>query len=271
MLITHLVNLLIRSAILVPSRIGSNWGGLVFTLVAFAVTEAALWKWGDMKGRWTRSALIGLGVVIVAWIGLFACSTVLTIYDDHQNLAGAAARIKRDGVTQTRALADQLQATRNDLGRQLGELRTGCAVKDGINQTLQNQNRDQQTTINGCLTQAMKLLTPVEQKITPVFLDQDFETLATRKMRWLVVTNKVITPVHVVANCTQGVTYMNSADLSILGGGSTGIQMGNENGRLSSSQWELKEPGSWSPESPLLVTIKYIGQQSVVCGFNPIG
>ncbi len=105
MFITHLVSLLIRSAMLAPARVGSNWGGVIFTLLLFGITEFALWKWGDMSGRWVRNFWIGLGVVAVGWGGLFACSVVLTTYDDHQNLVGAAARIKRDGIRKQNELS----------------------------------------------------------------------------------------------------------------------------------------------------------------------
>jgi hypothetical protein len=74
----------------------------------------------------------------------------------------------------------------------------------------------------------MKLLTPVAQKITPVFLDRgepESENVAVRTMRWLVITNKVITPVHINAVCTIGVTYINSADLRVLGNTTLGGQV----------------------------------------------
>lgn len=265
--ITHLVSLLVHSAALVPSRIGSNWGGLVFTLVLFGATEFALWLWGDMKGRWGRSALLGLGVVIVAWTGLFALSFVLTIYDDHQNLVGAAARIKRDTGKQRDALHAQLESVRSNTRQQIENLTTSCAVKEGVNQTLQKQNRDEQVLIAGCQNQALKLLVPEALKITPIVFDNVEDNTAMRTIRWLLLSNREIAP-HLNIVCGEGMTYMRAASLRIVGG--AGAFFGGVSGRLGPTAWELSQgSGTWGPSNPLLITLTYQGSADAVCSFTP--
>jgi hypothetical protein len=157
---------------------------------------------------------------------------------------------------------------RQDLRFQAQQIGARCDAKDQVNQTLQAQNRGQQASINSCLSQAMKLLVPVQQKTTPVFLDRgDSENAAMRKMRWLVLTNKPMTPVHLNAVCTSGVSYMDSADASVLG--NTSLRFAGGNNRLAPNAWELRDSGTWSPEAPLLVTINYMGLEQVVCSFIP--
>jgi len=170
-----------------------------------------------MKERWGRNALIGLGVVVVSWLGLFVVSAVLTIYDDHQNLSATANRIKHDGIRQREALTVQVEKAKDEARQQIGELKTECAVKEGINQTLQKQNRDEQLLIAGCQTQAMKLLAPQPLTVTPMLLDRDDHNPDERIMRWLILTNRTITPTHVAAFCIQGVTQILSASISVLG------------------------------------------------------
>jgi hypothetical protein len=267
MFLTHLVNLLVHSAAIAPSRIGSNWGGVVFALLVFAATELALWWAGEMTGRWTKNVLIGLGAVLVSWIGLFTVSIVLTSYDDHQNLAGAARRIKHDGNAQVEVVTAQLRTAKSDVEKQTGELKTECAVKDGINQTLQKQNRDEQVLIAGCQTQALRLLIPAETKVTPIVFDADNTNAAIRVIRWLLIINKQVPP-HLNVACPEGVNYMQSATMRIIGG--PGVVLGGGGGRLGPTAWEINEGnGTWSPENPLLLTIEYRGLEQIACSFIP--
>jgi hypothetical protein len=96
--------------------------------------------------------------------------------------------------TQKQDFTNQIET----LKTQTANLGQQCAVKDGVNQTLQTQNRDQQSTIDGCLSQAMKLLTPEELKVTPIFSDADNSNAAIRTVRWILLVKKVVTPVRMV-------------------------------------------------------------------------
>jgi len=259
-LLTHLVNLLVHSAAIAPTRISWNWGGVAFAVFVFAATELALWWSGEMTGRWTKNVLIGLGAVVVSWIGLFVVSIVLTVFDDHQNLAGAAARIKKDGAFRRDGLISQLNSTRDGLGGQIANLKTSCAVKEGINQTLQAQNRTQQSTINGCLNQAMKLLTPEAQKITALVLHSEEEPQ--NMVEFIVIINKTVEHPRVTVQCNKVVT---GAQINIVG------TLTSSNGgmiRDSDNAWEVEilSP-AWSQTSPLYARLIYQGSKGIGCSF----
>ncbi len=250
-----------------PQLVGSNWGGLMFAALLFLITEFVLWKWGEMKTRWGRNTLIGFAIAGIGWTLLFLVAAVLTMYDDHQNLVGATVRIKH-------SLMDEVKTTRQTLGRQITDTnnslaakRLECARQEGQNDTLQKQNRDQQGSINGCLTQAIGLLKPVELKVTPVMFDSDNTNVAIRTMRWLVMINQARQP-HLVIACSQGVTYMQSATLRIIGG--SNAILGGGGGRLGTNAWELNQgSGTWAPENPLLISVEYRGSDEAACSFAP--
>lgn len=146
-MVHHFFNLVFRAIETMPERVGSNWGGVVFTFLAFVITEAILWRRSDMKSRWGANALIGLGVVGASWLCVFAVSFILTAYDDHQNLAGAAVRIRRDAIAKRNDLSRQLQSIAGDSAKQIFDLKTDCAVRDGVNRELEKQNRAQQSLL----------------------------------------------------------------------------------------------------------------------------
>jgi hypothetical protein len=237
--------------------------GLVITL--FRLNQARTrGGWLAVKAEMGSDAWTGVLLAIGIWIALFGFFVGAAVFRDH-----------KDQLATNRNLSERLntcsqasQQKAGDLQSIIGGLRTDVAVRDGVNQTLQKQNRDEQVLIAGCQSQALKLLIPPDQKITPILFDRDFQTLGIRKMRWLVLTNKSFTPVHIATLCNIGVNIMQSADVDVLGG-STGIKFGGAGGRLSSTAWELRDPGTWSPESPLMVTITYAGQENVACSFTP--
>jgi hypothetical protein len=84
-------------------------------------------------------------------------------------------------------------------------LRTDVAVRYGVNRTIEKQNGDQQSTINGCLSQAMKLLTPEPLKITSHelrgLLPQSPQPGYKFVISYVVMTNKIITPVRLLVTC----------------------------------------------------------------------
>jgi hypothetical protein len=235
---------------------------VVFTFVLFLVAELVLWRYGDMKGRWTRNTLMSVAVVVVGWMGLFLISAVLTVYDDHQNLTGAASRIKTEAEAKRLKLTEQMRSTEKALNHQVVELQTSYAVKEGINQTLQKQNRDQQNTINGCLSQAMKFLSPEPQKIAAIVFDHD-ESNEVKKIRWLVVSNKTITPVLMNVVCDR---VLEDGVARIVG--NSGM-LGRGTGKVAPEILgiDISAP-SWSPTSPLLVAMSYRGDANISCSFN---
>jgi hypothetical protein len=104
----HLVALLVQAFAKLPPLVGSNWGGLLFTLASFLCTGALLiWKDG-VKQHVGRNALISLGVTTFLWTCLFCYSVVRTVYEDHEDLVGASARIRRSKQEEINTLSTKL-------------------------------------------------------------------------------------------------------------------------------------------------------------------
>ncbi len=236
-----------------PSLVGSNWGGLLFTAVIFLVTEAVLWKWGDIKSRWGRSALIGFAVALIGWMLLFGVSAFLILYDDHRNLVGATARIKRT-----------LRMDRDNSHRELLSNRLDCAKQQGENETLQKQNRDQQSSINGCLTQAMKLLTPESQETSILYMDglQPANTPAgVQGSVFLLMTNKIVTPFRMDIARDSPLT-----DLQVIPLSTGGTRMGGA-ARSAETAFSVNIGSpAWTPTAPFLAEI-YHKTKAVRCNF----
>jgi hypothetical protein len=187
----HVVHLLVRAFAGAPSSLGSNWLGLVFPLLVFMFTQVVTGfarGWNRMKSHWKDNLLLGFAVAAVAWAALFTWCIVTTIGDDHNNLNARIRQLRGDVAICTESASKEKHALSKEISSledQAIATEKQCAIKDGVNQTLQKQNRDQQSTINGCLSQAMKLLTPEQLKVTAVFFDADNSNAVVRKARWI--------------------------------------------------------------------------------------
>ncbi len=145
-MVHHFTNLVFQAIASMPARIGSNWGGVLFSIGLFVIAQVlalmtlgvALTQW---KAHWRTNVLAGVITVVVGWLALFAISLVATVYDDHENLVGAAHRIK-----------SRNEKTSQDLQLQISSLKVDCAGKEATRQTLEKQSRDQQDTLNTCVT-----------------------------------------------------------------------------------------------------------------------
>ena len=101
-------------------------------------------------------------VTLKLCVVLFSVFLAAAIYQDH---AGLTKTLK--GKVQALSVATHsLDNATADCARNNAELRQDFAVKEAVNDTLQKQNRDQQNTINGCLSQAIKMIGPEPLKIT---------------------------------------------------------------------------------------------------------
>lgn len=257
-MVGHFFNLVVRAITAMPERVGTNWGGLWFSIAIFFATMLVLWIFGDMKEHFKRNTLVGLAVVGIAWTALFPISAFLTVYDDHENLVGAASRIKRTLNGEIQSQKDQLIATRLE-----------CARWEGQNDTLQAQNRSQQNTINGCLTQAIKLLKRPSLKLSNYFLGQvstqRFPSSKQRYGTFLVITNQTITPIRLLVTCQADIT----ASGFVLGGNTS--TFGGWGGRVTASTHQygvgILTP-AWTPTNPLLVTVFSDAQNVGRCTFD---
>ena len=164
--------------------------------------------------------------IFVVVFGL--CSCLLAWIDEHDRaelLSGqlnmtrtSFDKLKTDS---TKLLSDQ----RNEFMGEANSLRQDVAVKEAVSQTLQRQNRDQQGAITGCLSQQTKLLIPEDLKITPVHVDTDISKAPTKTTRWVLLVNKIVTPVRMVVSCNVGINeaHITPASRVSMGGGTLRI------------------------------------------------
>lgn len=159
---------------------------------------------------------------------------------------------------------------KNNLSTQLQTVSSDNNRKDGTIQTLQGQIRDQQTTINGALLQLGKAQQLEPLRLTNYFLGtlpgKANPDVSKYNGTFLVLTNKLITPVRLLVTC--------EAELVQVGGGvlGSGAMMGGGwGGRVTRSKKQygvgVLSP-AWTPVNPLLVTI-YTNQSDVGnCSFE---
>lgn len=138
----------------------------------------------------------------------------------------------------------QLETTRSALS-------SDCARKDGAVQSLQQQNRDQQSTINGCLSQAMKLLTPEQRHITALIWDEGDGSI-----EYLLLTNTPA-PMQIQVRCDFDLQNVRIHPVNRLG-----LMIGTPSPiRSSSRAYNVGYPGVWSPTSPARVQVFYNREQ----------
>jgi hypothetical protein len=247
--------------------IGTNKTGIAYAaIITVASVVWSMYRRAKTSGGWTaviRSgedllAVFGSSAIIAfcAWGLVFfghLISAPYGLYSDAEagtRQANAASYQKsRECGEATKRLSDNLAGIKADL-----------ANANGKDEVLNKQNRDQQSTIDGCLSQAMKLLTPEALKTTPLVFDN--ETVGEiKKVRWLVIANKTITPVQMNVSCDKpledGSVWIVGSGLLAGGAGKVGPQVLGVN---------ISTP-AWSPTSPLLITMSYRGGGDIACHF----
>lgn len=236
--------------------------GLLVALARIRDTYGA-GGWLAVKKELTTDAWKGARVTLIIWAGLFCFFLGGAIFQDHKGLKSLL------GIN-TRALRQaKASLIKGDIGchTDLDATKQAVAVQSGINQTLQKQNRDEQVLIAGCQQQALRLLQPPEPKMSQLVVDNEKLTGDRHRTRWLLLTNTLVPSINLRLACTRGVARLESAEIRPLGGGG-GILIGNSNGRLSDTAWQLNQTGTWSQASPLLVTMEYTGEDVAVCSFS---
>jgi hypothetical protein len=257
---------------------GTNKTGILYALAVTALSlgwsarrqvkrhdswKAAIINWKEVFGT-------GAIIALAAWVLVFLGHLIAAPYGLHTEIEAQKKQSSQESDRHTQELSSTFASERKRLAddsrvwqAKATETKNECAIKEGISQTLQKQNRDQQATINGCLSQAMKLLAPEEFKMTPVFFDEDYSNAVIRKARWILITNKLVTPVRMLIQCDK---YLESA----YSGPVSGASMGSGGNRLAPNVWssEIQSP-AWTPTLPFLATVSYRGGGDIVCSFTP--
>jgi hypothetical protein len=176
------------------------------------------------------------------------------------------AHAENDGLRKDTILRAQVLGVERE--NAVSGAKAECAFKDGANETLQKQNRDQQSSINGCLTQAIGLIPKPEPfRQTILNLDNEFpanQNKAMKGVRFLVLANKTVTPVRVGIGCDSSIAELNVHVL--------GSMLGTTASRLSLTDFRFElANASWSPESPLVVSILYFASAGdIKCSVIPL-
>jgi len=142
------------------------------------------------------------------------------------------------------------------------KLNSECQYKSGVLDTLTNQNRDQQNTINSCQTQALKLLTPPTFEMTPLRISDGTLGNGSHKAAFIILTNLPVTPVKMSVNCDRTIQVILQ---SVLG---TSSPMNTEYGwgQTHEAPIEIDSP-AWTAKTPLELDVVYVGQPGITCSF----
>jgi hypothetical protein len=267
------VNILFRSWSDFTDSLGSTTLGFfapqVVPAVALAIYIVIVFRragWAGVKEHIGKTLGIAAGVAIAAEIAVYGLILILTvprtIYSDHVSLAhrvqALSDAVHGDQSHETRSV----QSVRTVLEQQISDLREMCARLDGSNQVLVKQTTAQQSTINGCLNQAVKLLTPAPLNVTPVSLFDDPSPDGGRVVRMVVLSNKIITPVRLAADCDRPIKAVVA---SIVPGDPTAK---GETHVVGQNSFFVAIPSPvWSPTSPILLNISYVGENPLNCIF----
>jgi hypothetical protein len=107
------------------------------------------------------------------------------------------------------------------------------------------------------------LLAPEPFNIVPIILEPSNNGVGIQHVKWLLIVNKTITPVHLIVLCNKRPT---SVSAEILGGGP---QLSGGNQKLTEYQHEINITSpAWGPKTPMVLDLSYNGDQNMVCQFQ---
>jgi hypothetical protein len=274
MWLQHLFSFIGTTARIFFDAIGSTLLGRLLDIVfAMSVIVAALYKTRRdqglvaMLGHWRQEYRAGIKFAfwsaVLIYVPVVLWSVGSAVYADHTGLVERSHSL-RGTVRQD---AQDLQNTKIGFGKQLSDTKIECAGFKGENGSLSRQNRDQQGTINNCQTEAIKLLTPTEQKTTALsliyFFDRD-NSKEIKTSRFLLLTNKLVSPVKINIWCDN--VYLEGVSLVPIGVGGL-ISSGSNRLAPNSFETGVVSP-SWSPTSPYMAIVNYKGAEDTVCNFQ---
>ena len=245
-------------------------GRIVDIAFAASIGVAVLYQkkqeggWRLMFNDWREEYKAGLKFALWAAVLIYTpvvlWSVGRAVYSEHQNLVGATARINS-------SLHTKVAATESALAVKQLE----CARQEGRNETLENQNRDQQGSINGCLTQAIKL---ISQEVPPLHITNNHIIgvlpQSPRKgfkfaMVYLVMTNKPIAPTRLLVTCEADI----EADGELLGAAASTRGGWGGRGTRNNHQYGIGIlTPTWTTFNPIVVTVYSNAQQFGLCSFD---
>ncbi len=268
--ISYWLSVSIRTVQTFPSFIGNNWVGVLlsFALLLPAtrqrvkehLAEIRAMAWSGKFFYTGRTLMQTNWRTVIIIIGAFLFGNFLTV--GFRDYASATNQTKSVGE-QLSTVKSQLAASAVNCQLQTNDIRTARDVEQGKNQILQDQNRAEQVLVADCQNQAIKRLTPEPLTITPLTLDVNDSEMG-REVKWLVLTNKTLTPVTLRVTCTEEMQ-----DLTIYVMGAAAIEGGAD--KLSATEWRYRIVSpAWSPTSPVVAVVSTrTSANNVLCSFSP--
>lgn len=212
---------------------GGGLGG--FIVIAVALVEKL---WGKSLSKRVH--------VYLFLVAFFLCACFLSWVDKDD-----ALKSERDTYTtdsnQWRSNYATLQSNCNNLSSQL-------QYKSGVVDTLGNQNRDQQNTINKCQSEALQLIAPKDLKVQAYPIDPKTESNSPGMvtMRVLLLVNKPISPVTITISCDGAVRDFNVIPLTHTNRAFT--TESNSRNNADSMTADISSP-TITPDSPFIIQL----------------
>lgn len=222
--------------------------------------------WIAVKQFWDDEAKFTLktSMIVAAciYVPVFVGSFVFAIYQDHAGLV-ARSRVQRAELQHNATL---LQNQKTDDAQLLTRCENGSARIEGKNETLSDQNRDQQNTINNCQTEALKLLEPKTLSVQTYLIDPIPEQPPTGvvKSRVLLLVNKPVSPVTIQVACEAQLDDIGLFPLTHTNAGV--LQMSSQRKGPNEFVANVSSPAI-TPEAPFIAVLTHTGLMGN-CRFN---
>jgi hypothetical protein len=203
-------------------------------------------------------------VRVIVTLMFFACFQAWQ--QEHRSKIGREGDLHaQEGLTLSQKLETQREANRHEQCEgSLREAQNSLSRFQGAVGAQTSQIQAQQGTINGCLTQAMKLLTPEALRLSFVALPPIQRQKATTKSaNYLVLVNKTITPVRMSITCKTPAHI----EASVLGTGTQSGSFENQDYIGTEHMIAIDSP-AFGPSSPLLVSLDFNTEQEPDCQFS---
>ena len=273
-MLVHFVGLLVRVWGAFTASLGNTTLGFFLPILVVPITGFSLFigltaiREGRQSVKDHLRRTLGLAA-IVAVAGEFLVYGLLaewmgvkTIYRDHIYLTGVAARLHQNLINKDSLDRQSFAPVENSLQAKLTQLQGQCLKQQGVAETLETQTRTQQSTINNCQTQALRLLAPVTQKTTLLTLEGAAKSSEGWNVSWLLLTNKEVTPANFIVSCSHEIKELS---IDVVGYG--GMMSGASKITPYVFMTGVSSP-AWTPESPLRIHETFVGDENQSCSFT---
>jgi len=247
-----------------PDFLGNNWIGFLFAFIfgflyqrrellqSQAFKQAVGWRQKLSASR--DFAMNYWGSTFRLWFYIFlaflAGHTLDLVFHRQINME-----------TQNAHLSTQVASNTLACDAEKNGLIVSNATEKSRADTLGNQNRDQQNSINSCLNQAINLLAPVSQKFNISRSDWDISWEdAWKHHTQFIITTNLPAQGSLILDCARSFTVV---DALIVGGGP---RFPGSTYRISPHQWSVRIPSPQvTAKNPMLITLGYDAEQLGIC------